>query len=67
MRNQPLNERFRTMNRRAIPVAAVLLTLAALPAAWAGTGSDSPDTYEAALARSAETGQPVVLDFFTEW
>ena len=52
------------MNRRFLPLAAALLAIAVAPAALA---EDAPLSYDAALARAAETGAPVVLDFFTEW
>ena len=52
------------MIRRMLPVAAVLVTVAAASTALAG---GCPESYEAALAHAVETGKPVVLDFFTEW
>jgi hypothetical protein len=52
------------MKRRLILLTAALLVVAAAPAAIAG---EVPSTYDAALAAAAETGTPVVLDFFTEW
>lgn len=52
------------MNRHIIPWLTVLLVVALASAALA---EDPPLSYETALARAADTGTPVVLDFFTEW
>jgi hypothetical protein len=52
----------RRIGLMAAPLALGLLVALVVPAA-----ADAPVDYAAALAAAQEQGQPVLLDFFTDW
>lgn len=52
-----------TARRRLLAAGALLILGVGLAAP---AGAETPD-FDAALARAKETGQPLVLDFMTDW
>lgn len=47
---------------RAVFAIALIALMGAVPAA-----ATEPGTFDAALARAASLGQPLVIDFYTDW
>ena len=53
---------------RTAAMFAAIATLAVAPVAFAGDGPiDWLDNYETALARSQQTGKPMMVKFFATW
>jgi hypothetical protein len=52
------------IGRGRLPLAGILLVMAA---GLAGSAQAETPEFDAALKRAAETGQPLVLDFYTDW
>jgi hypothetical protein len=47
---------------KAVMMIALIALLGAIPAA-----ATEPGTFDTALAKAAELGQPLVIDFYTDW
>lgn len=52
---------------RPFPTWGALLALLALLAPAAPALAEAPADHAAALAAARDSGQPVLLDFFTDW
>ena len=52
---------------RRLSLGVLLLMVGAVPALIAGDEVQWEKTLEESLAKAAETGKPIMMDFYTDW
>jgi hypothetical protein len=56
-----------TISRSIVPVLALLALLAACTGGGSGSATEGTQSLADARALAAETGVPVLIDFYTDW